>query len=106
MNTKKDASAEIIQIASDFRDGMLDGKPSMSMCFAVCYVLVGYLRFTGYECGLVEGKVGECEHYWIKLGAGNIIDPTADQFNQPNGESMPKTYYGKKPNWYIVPPQH
>ena len=98
----KEASAGIVKVVSDLRDGMLDGKPSTAMCFVVCYVLVGYLRFTGYECELVQGRVRDYEHFWIKFRDGNVVDPTADQFSQPNGEPMPKTYYGEQPCWYIT----
>ena len=66
-----------------------------------CYALVGYLHFAGYDCSLVQGAIGDWEHFWIQLPSGSIIDPTADQFKQPDGNPMPKVYHGEKPNWYL-----
>lgn len=96
----KTDKAKIIQIIKGFRGGMLGNRKAKSMCFMTCYALVGYLHFAGYSCDLVEGLVWNCQHYWIRLPDGCIADPTADQFNQPNGEPMPKIYYGEKPEWY------
>lgn len=76
-------SAELVQIASEFREGILDGRPSFMMCAAVSWPLAAYLRaIHGVECETVETDVGECNHFWIKLSDGRALDPTLDQFNR------------------------
>ena len=91
---------ELFEIAKGFRSGMLESKPSSAMCFAICAPLEGYLSFCGYDCRLVKGDVGDWEHFWIALSDGRIIDPTADQFSNPEGIKMPQIYIGPKPSWY------
>lgn len=83
-----------------FRKGILGKKSSHKMCFAVCAPLQGFLELMGYQVELVEGEYQNTNHYWLQLPDGNIIDPTADQFQTPTGEPMPKVYIGKKPEWY------
>lgn len=76
------------------------------MCFAVCLPLYHYLILCGYDVSLIEGEIETfddvCNHFWIKLKDGQIIDPTADQFKKPSGDNMPKIYFGDKPSWYKV----
>ena len=99
MNKQTD---KILQIVKGFREGVMGDLSSNSRCFMVCYSLVGYLNFSGYQCNLIQGCIGDWEHFWIKLPDGSIIDPTADQFNCPDGSPMPQIYYGDKPKWYEV----
>lgn len=81
---------------TEFRKGILDGGPSMLMCYVVCWPLQALLSVEGVETDLVKGTVGDQEHYWLKLPDGRIIDPTADQF--PN---LPSVYIGKQPTNYV-----
>lgn len=41
----------------------------------------------------------EIEHQCIKVGR-KILDVTAAQFNNSNGDSMPNVYFGPRPIWY------
>ena len=91
---------ELMKIVRGFRKGLLKTYPSESMCYVVCAPLSGYLQFCGYNCVLVEGKVGKCHHFWIVIDGGIIVDPTADQFKKPDGSNMPDIYIGEKPSWY------
>lgn len=96
--------SRLIQSALDFRNGLLDGKESDMMCFVVSSSLAGYLHYENIDCKLVEGSVValniECNHFWIEMPDGNILDPTADQFIDLDGNRMPKVYYGILPNFY------
>lgn len=85
---------ELIDFAAGFREGILDGKPSEMMCFAVCVPLEGLLRFHGIEVELVEGDSDECNHFWLRLADGRVLDPTADQFNEDRAEPLPPVYLG------------
>ncbi len=106
--------AEIIEIATDFREGMLEGKSSTSMCWILSHPLAGFLSFCGIDCGsVVDGNVKQgplsLHHCWIDMRNGIILDPTADQFVSPEtNEPMPPVYLGKKPFWYddtpLIPP--
>jgi hypothetical protein len=89
----------IRRIATEFRKGILGKKSSKAWCFGVCAALQGYLELCGYKCRLVNGTVGDWDHYWLEYD-GIIIDPTADQFKTPEGEDMPPVYIGIKPDWY------
>lgn len=91
---------ELRETVTAFRKGILNGRDSDQMCFAVCAALQGWLRFLGVETELVEGDFGRTDHYWLALPDGRIIDPTADQFTTPAGEKMPKVYIGDRPLWY------
>ncbi len=91
-------SKELLKIARGFRKGMLSKKPSKEMCFAICAPLLGYLQFCGYDCLLIQGTVGDWEHYWIELPGGKILDPSADQFDN----TMPDVYCGELPDNYII----
>lgn len=93
---------QIVKIAQGFCGGMLEDRSSDGMCVAVCCSLASFLRLFGYYCGIVDGAVGENQHCWITLADGSIIDPTADQFKQPDGKPMPRFYQGKQPSWYSV----
>ena len=87
-----------------FRCGILNGKPSASMCFAVCAPLQSLLGLQGIETELIEGAVGKWEHFWLRLPDGRVLDPTADQFRAPGGKTMPNVYIGALPGWYRVGP--
>jgi hypothetical protein len=99
--------AELLKLAADFRNGLLEGRSSTAMCFAVCAPLDGFLHFNNYRTRLVVGEVAVpgdprgmlCEHYWLELEDGRILDPTADQFTTPTNP-MPAVYIGMKPDWY------
>jgi hypothetical protein len=73
--------AELILLASEFRDGILDGDPPQMMCAAVSWPLGALLRFHGVENKAVESDLGEMNHIWLRLADGRALDATADQFN-------------------------
>lgn len=79
-----------------FRSGILDGRPSRMMCFAVCAPLQAYLSMCGVETALVEAHFEECNHVWLQLPDGRILDPTADQFG------FPRVYIGPVPRQYAT----
>lgn len=72
--------AELIDFATDFRVGILAGKRSVWMCFAVCAPLITLLQMHGVTADLVESDLGPVNHIWIRLSDGRALDPTADQF--------------------------
>jgi hypothetical protein len=94
---------ELIEIATEFREGILDGGPSDLECFKVVAPLAGLLEFYGLYAKVMEsdvtikrGKPGQkCNHFWIKLEDGRVLDPTADQFNKVHKKNMPPVYLGK-----------
>lgn len=102
----------ILKIATEFREGLLEGRTSDSMCWVICHPLAGYLAYLGVDCGsVIDGRVMQegnwCGHCWIDMRNGQILDPTADQFSTPEGQpAMPPVYLGKKPDWYDHQPIH
>lgn len=72
---------ELIEFATDFRDGILGGRPSNWMCAAVCWPLSTLLGMHGVKNKSVESDLGHMNHVWLKLADGRALDPTADQFN-------------------------
>lgn len=86
---------ELVSFAGEFRSEILSGGQSWMMCFAVCAPLVGLLNAYGVDCDLAEGDLGECNHVWIALPDGRVLDPTADQFNDFGFAPMPPVYLGQ-----------
>ena len=93
--------AQLIKYAADFREGLLDGKGSTDMCFAICSPLASMLELlAGVAVELVESEVNDKakdwlgNHYWIRLSDGRALDPTIDQFD----ESLGEVYLGE-PLW-------
>ena len=86
--------AELIEFASEFREGILEGRSSWMMCFAVAAPLAGLLKMHGVDAVLKEGDLGELNHFWLCLPDGRVLDPTADQFNDFGVELMPSVYLG------------
>lgn len=81
---------ELIDFAIEFRKGILDGRASWGMCFAVSAPLATLLRLHGVDGELEESAVGVSNHFWIRLADGRVLDPTADQFD----EALPPVYLG------------
>jgi hypothetical protein len=92
--------SELIECATEFRSGLLDGKPSNMMCAMVCWPLAGLLGMYGVECETVERDLGEMNHVWIKLADGRALDPTLDQFNYLFNESWPAVYLGEPTKYH------
>lgn len=88
--------AAIVEFATDFREGILDGRSSAWMCAMVCWPLSTLLAMEGLPNETVETDLGHCNHIWIRLADGRALDPTADQFNAMfPGLRMPPVYLGK-----------
>lgn len=89
---------QLVKFVNSFRYGIVGRRRSDYMCFAVCAPLVTLLEVSGVSATLKEGmvkyKIGQCNHYWIELTDGRVVDPTADQFNEILGKSFPKVYLG------------
>lgn len=86
--------ADLIEFATEFREGILDGAPSWMMCFAISAPLAALLELNGVRAELCEGDLGEFNHVWLRLADGRVLDPTADQFNDFGFEQMPPVYLG------------
>ena len=88
--------AELISVAGEFREGILDGRPSAWMCAAISWPLQSYLSvFHGLETEPMESDLGEMNHVWLRMPDGCALDPTADQFNAlfPSMD-LPPVYLG------------
>lgn len=86
---------QIIEFATEFRDGILDGRPSAGMCAAICWPLVPLLNMSGIECDAVESRFKSFNHIWIRLPGGRALDPTCDQFNEWHETNRPAVYLGE-----------
>jgi hypothetical protein len=93
----------LLKFVTGFRKGMLAKRAPNGMCYAVCSPLQSLLLLSGINTELVECSVlhTSWDHFYLELEDGRILDPTASQFNKPNGEAMPDIYLGEKPDWYI-----
>ncbi|KQT59997.1 hypothetical protein ASG52_19930 [Methylobacterium sp. Leaf456] len=85
---------QLVWFASEFREGILDGGSPRMMCWAVSAPLEALLRMYGVETELAESDLGECNHFFLRLPDGRVLDPTADQFNYVRSEAMPPVYLG------------
>lgn len=97
---------ELLEVVTEFREGILDGEDSYLMCFVVCSPLQSYLSCMGIKTKMIKRDFNipmlDCiiNHVWLELKDGRIIDPTADQFNQVRHDKMPPVYIGEKLDWY------
>lgn len=97
----------LLKLVKDFRAGILEGATSRSMCFAVCAPLSSFLGMMKVPTKIKEGMVvtpggWESNHFWLELEDGRVLDPTADQFDDPSrGRAMPPVYLGPRPAWYL-----
>lgn len=78
--------AELLKIATDFRDGLIGRKNGAGYCFMVCAPLAGLLDNLGMgpvdlRESIVKINGGSTNHVWIRLPDGRVLDPTADQFD-------------------------
>lgn len=88
---------QLKRFVTEFREGVLAGRGPYMMCFAVCAPLQGFLSVCcGIKTELREAWFNECNHCWLELPDGRIIDPTADQFG------MEPVYIGKLPLSYAT----
>jgi hypothetical protein len=96
--------AELIEFATEFRDELLDGRPSAWMCAMVCWPLSGLLSRYGVPNRAIESDLGHMNHIWLLLDDGRALDPTADQFNVmfPN-MNMPPVYLGPPADIHPIP---
>lgn len=86
---------QLLRIAAEFREGILDGDSSTMRCWMVSAPLQAYLCVAGCESELVETDLGHMNHFWLRLPDGRALDPTADQFNSlfPDMD-LPQVYLG------------
>lgn len=88
--------ADLIECATEFREGMLGEGASTMMCAAVCWPLAGFLRFSGVDCETEDREIADegypANHVWLRLADGRVLDPTADQFP---ALGLPAIYLGK-----------
>lgn len=92
---------ELIEFASEFREGILDGGPSDMMCAAVCWPLAGLLSVSGVPCRAIESDLGDLNHVWLLLEDGRALDPTIDQFNYLFDEKWPEVYLGQPTKYHV-----
>lgn len=86
----------ILQFTIEFRAAILGGGDSARMCAAISGPLCAALTVQGVSCRLLESDLGECNHVFIQLNDGQVLDPTADQFNSRSQDSLPEVYLGQK----------
>lgn len=87
-------TAGLLTYAREFRETILQGCSSERMCVALSAPLHAVFRARGTESELVITDLGECEHVFLRLADGLVLDPTADQFNQLSREKLPGVYLG------------
>jgi hypothetical protein len=93
------SDTQLREFATSFRNDILDGDSSVSMCAAVSWPLAALLRCHGVSCETVESDLSEelgllyANHVWIRLADGRALDATADQFNRW-GYEYPPVYLG------------
>lgn len=90
---------QILEFATEFRAGLLNGSESCGACYMVCAPLSRLLELHGVDAQIAEleypedAPYGVFNHTWITLGDGRVLDPTADQFNA-DGFDLPPVYLG------------
>lgn len=80
--------------AREFRKAILQGASSDRMCVALSAPLHAAFRVLDIPSQFVVSDVGACEHVFLLLADGQVLDPTADQFNWSSRENLPSVYLG------------
>lgn len=96
---------ELTAFATEFRDEILGGRDSRLMCAAVSWPLAGILSMYGVEARARESHLGDCNHVWLELPDGRVLDPTADQFNDQLPVPMPPVYLGPPTAIHVTTPR-
>lgn len=77
------------QVMSSYRGKWTSEKPTTGYCYVVAEVVYHYLAPDGSHPFRMETGEGK-SHWFIKDSEGNIIDLTADQFDEPIDYSQAK----------------
>lgn len=85
---------DLLAYSLEFRETILKGCSSERMCVAISAPLHAAFRARGTASELVVTDLGECEHVFLRLADGQVLDPTADQFNPFSREKLPGVYLG------------
>ena len=86
--------ADLQQYASDFRAAIIGNGESARMCAAISDPLSAALSVKGVTTTVMESDLEECNHVFLKLQDGRVLDPTADQFNWRSQRQLPGVYLG------------
>lgn len=65
-------------------------RSSQHMCVALTEPLHAALGFLGVPASMVEADLPECQHVFLRLADGRVLDASADQF----GPAYPPVYLG------------
>ncbi len=83
---------QLLRCATQFRKGLIGKGGSYMCCGMISWPLAALLGASGVKCRTVEGDLGHCNHIWIELEDGRVLDPTADQFNEFGFPPMPPSH--------------
>lgn len=86
--------SELLQYAKEFRAAIIGEASSSRWCAAISAPLCAALNAIGVKAGLLETDLGECNHVFLVLEDGRVLDPTADQFNWISKNELPGVYLG------------
>lgn len=86
----------IIAYSAAFRRAALQGSSSSRMCAALSAPLYAALRLLGVECGLEESHLQQCNHVFLRLADGRVLDVTADQFTMGGNDAFAAVYLGPR----------
>lgn len=65
-----------------YRDEWTDERPTIGYCYVVAEVIYHYLAPKGSKPYVMKTGEGET-HWFLRDPDGNVIDETADQFDEP-----------------------
>jgi hypothetical protein len=85
---------ELSNYTREFRDAVLQGSSSEWMCVALSAPLHAAFQARGIPSQLVVSDLGFCDHIFLRLPDGQVLDPTADQFNWCSLQKLPGVYLG------------
>lgn len=96
------------KIVTEFVTGLLKKAKvtHAGNCYTMCQILKPYLsglfdiETLINNCKVKQGRKKTNHYYLLRVKDGIIIDATASQFKDPDGEQMPKVFIGYKPDWY------
>lgn len=86
--------SELLHYAAEFRFAVIGDGASSRMCAAISDPLCAALAVLGVPAQVMETVLEDCNHVFLQLPDGRVLDPTADQFNSAGSPPLPAVYLG------------
>lgn len=86
--------SRLLEYATALRAAVIADSSSAMLCMAITAPLHSALQRLGVKTLITASELDTCNHLFLTLDDGQVLDPTADQFNTPGSPRYPPVYLG------------